>query len=467
MISKFRNLIKCPENVFLFFSFFLGLGYLFSIPLMQNPDEKAHSLRVYQLSEGRLLYHRLGEKLPINFVHMTQKFEGDLPMAPERKTSLRFILENLSSPLQPENRDLFHFAQTGSYFPLAYTFQSAFLTFGRILGATPVTLLYLARLGGLVLFVIGGYWIIRTLPIAKWLFILLLLIPMNVAQSVAISSDGMTHFVSFMTLAIFLRIILIKGKPLRLSQWFGLEILLVLLTLFKAVYAPLSLLLLKIPKERFKNNLYRKVILILIPTSLLLTVLLWGTQIKGITGFRFDPDLKIQFIQHHPFQFLSLILKSIWSQKGMLLTSYIAKFGYLDTRVAILPQIYYVLTIFWVFFFDRSPPHLYQRIDSFLSVLVLTAACLSILGIYSYIYITWAEPYLPYISGVQGRYFIPLVPILLVACIPVCTSIHTLITKKLKIPDYSLKWIPDISISGIVILHAFSFYAVFYRFYGF
>jgi hypothetical protein len=65
---KFLNLQ--PEKVFLWLGGFFGLLFLFLTPPMQVPDEPAHFLRAWQISEGNLFAdredNRVGGWMPLS-----------------------------------------------------------------------------------------------------------------------------------------------------------------------------------------------------------------------------------------------------------------------------------------------------------------------------------------------------------------------------------------------------------------
>jgi len=63
----------------------------------------------------------------------------------ERRASVRVIRDVLRMPLNPGERILISFANTAHYSPVCYLPQSMGIMLGRLLGATPLEMLYLGR----------------------------------------------------------------------------------------------------------------------------------------------------------------------------------------------------------------------------------------------------------------------------------------------------------------------------------
>ena len=117
------------------------------------------------------------------------------------------------------------------------------------------------------------------------------------------------------------------------------------------------------------------------------------------------------YVINHPLDFLIIIIKNIYNQKTFQLTSMIGIFGLLDTY---LP---FVVIPFYTFFLvimglteNESEKH---SISFRMKLAILFAISLTVFAIFAGMYILWTpvvfgEIGTKELTGVQGRYFIPL-----------------------------------------------------------
>lgn len=136
-----------------FFAAYALLACIYSLAIgpFRGPDERNHFLRSYQISEGRLASsYRISESL----------VGGDLPASLSRLSEVRGNHQELhiepqqiatarSLSLDPARRQFAEFS-TAVYAPLAYVPAASAIAVGRAVGAGPLSLVYLARWGNLL-----------------------------------------------------------------------------------------------------------------------------------------------------------------------------------------------------------------------------------------------------------------------------------------------------------------------------
>ena len=138
------------------------------------------------------------------------------------------------------------------YSPVPYLPAAVAIRFGRHAGLRPLKLFYLGRIGtliGYLLLVVVAVWL---MPVHQWTLALLVLMPMSIFLAASLSPDALSIALSFLGIAMILRLALRPEKVGRGSLW-SLAAVLVLIGLAKPAYVAVSLLFLLIPKEKFSN----------------------------------------------------------------------------------------------------------------------------------------------------------------------------------------------------------------------
>src|SRR5262245_39365245 len=149
-----RGVLSRPDRYLLAAGLFCGLVLAAVTPPFQVPDEPAHFYRAYRVSEGRLDLvpspGRTGAELPASVQAVATTLRDDIPFHEERKVAPRQILEAFRVPLEPERRSLVWFGNSLQYPFVPYVPQAFGIALGRLFGASPLALLYLARCANLI-----------------------------------------------------------------------------------------------------------------------------------------------------------------------------------------------------------------------------------------------------------------------------------------------------------------------------
>ena len=106
---------------------------------------------------------------------------------------------------------------------------------------------------------------------------------------------------------------------------------------------------------------------------------------------------------------MSVLYNSIIDNRLFLLCSVIGVFGLLDSYLPIVIIFFYYIYLLIVFFVDGNG----IKVDKKIKVFLLIGSFFAFAGIFTAMYISWTpvvvkENATQTISGVQGRYFIPL-----------------------------------------------------------
>ena len=137
------------------------------------------------------------------------------------------------------------------------------------LGTYPMILL--AKIFPFVLYLVACYYAIKIIPVGKRILLFLAALPMSLQQATGITYDNFTYMVLFLMLALVLKI---YYEGINKKTGISLALLCMALSLCKGgVYTPMLFLLLCIPKEKM-GNIKKKIIYILVTGGLTLLLFL-------------------------------------------------------------------------------------------------------------------------------------------------------------------------------------------------
>jgi uncharacterized membrane protein len=403
-----------------------GLIFLVITPPFQSPDEINHFYKAYQISEGQMISlkqnDRVGGMMPQSLQESAEPFElmiGRMHV----KTNSDTISSALNIPLKAPEKEFVDFPNTAMYSPVSYIPQSVGIWLMRLFDANPIRMVYAARLITLIFWLICLYSAIRITPVFKWLFMVLALLPMSVFVNMSLSADVVTNGLAFLLVAYILRLAYSDHKltPRRMAM---LTILVILLASAKLVYAPLVILLLLIPKRKFNTNKSRWMALGGMVAMAFATVLFWSHTMRSLyTPYAdYNPEFRdgislthhshmgqqIGHVLDHPVEVAGVFIRSMVQSFNMYFPGYIGTFGWLDAPlpmwIVYIAYIFLILVALW----DGSA----VRIRSTHKLLFVIGAIVMTALILLTQYLTWVRVEGEVIGTIQGRYFIPIFPLL-------------------------------------------------------
>ena len=416
-----------PQNIFLVFALTWGISMVFITPPIQVPDENSHFLRAYQFSTFQLLpdarNNLQGGVLPSSLIKMIAIF-GDIPFNPDNKAGINRIDKARQVPLNSEQTKFIKFPNSSHYTPIPYIPQAITFLVLRTFDVPPIYLLYAGRISNLMVWILLVYFAIVFIPICKWLMLVLALLPMSVFQAASLSPDVLINGMSFLIIAIILRLAFDKTKKISKYDLVFVLTLIVLLTLSKNAYFFLILLVLLIPTNKFPSSKKYKAFVTLSFLVTALALMLGGYFVnltyqeidisKGIyataPGYPQDifPYQQLERIILHPIQYLKVMVHSFSITWSGILKSYIGVLGWLDTP---LPSKYFKGTLIILFLLVVTCGNADIKISIKARSIILLSVCAVVVVICTLLYLSWTPLGGDQIHGFQGRYFIPVGPL--------------------------------------------------------
>ena len=412
------------ENLFIIIGLIFGLILVFVNPPWQSNDEDRHYYISYKFSEGEFIpKYESAINIPRNVVRVTQSFQG-LPFHNGTKINSQQMKELEKIPVNSKDRFIFSTPNIPNLNP-AYIPNAIGILIGRILKPYPVWTMWFGRMGGLFFYLIIMYLVIRLTPIFKGVFFVFGLSPMVLFQSASITYDTMSTVLCFMTIALTLRYALIESETLNLKNTLLVLIVIIFAQLSKGGYILLPIIMFIVPLKKFGG--WAKLIPFFIFFALLyffenatinsFVASINPLKVESSTGaavmqndFEGNSSQMVSYFVSKPFEAIDIAIKNILMQRENWIGGIMGRFGYSYLLLPIPILILQWIVIIVVAFFESKSEY---------KLNILQKTIILAIGIISYFLIIfgmWAgsSPLgAKMVFGLQGRYFVPIVPVLL------------------------------------------------------
>jgi uncharacterized membrane protein len=461
MINKLQNIEV--EKLFLIIGLIFGFAFLVINPPFQVCDENTHFYKVLYLTDGNFLPEKVdgnyGVYIPESATKSVNIFIS-LLFHPENKININNITSLLQTPLNSDDLTFknISMAVIVTYSPIPYIWPSLFIFIGKLFNLSPIILMYLGRISNLFLYVIIVYLAIKITPVQKWVFLLLALMPMALYLGSSLSADSFTIAISILTIAMFFKLAFNPEiKEIKYRDISILVFLIILIGLSKSIYLPLSLLFLMIPSTKFRN---RKKMVLMFVMMILPVVLITGLWSFFNIGF-YVPRLdgvsvsgQISTIISNPVAFFLALMNSLLQYKIIYLTSFVGNFGWFDTPIPDYLAYTYLFTVIMVALVMN---HDKNKVNVTIKQKIIALGIFLLISIIMFTleYITWTKVGNDIIGGIQGRYFIPIAPLLFLL----------FYNDKIQISENKYPIIKGIIIILTIITLLISLYTIINRFY--
>lgn len=438
------------QNVFLSVGLVLGIMYIFIVPIGGVPDEQVHWYRAYEVSLGHLKSDKNEEGYGGRVLPSKVKGVITLDNSSESQVGQNYIFEDSikdldiryeeSKKLDESKTEFVEFSNTALYPAVSYLPQAAGIAITRIFTDSMRVQAYAARIVNFLVYMTIMYYAIKILPKKKSLLFLIAFLPVCVQQSASMSLDGLVMATATLLIAYTLSLIYPENndRKINIKDMIILGVCSIVVSITKVIYLPLVLILLLIPKERFKNNKQKYLIvclIILLATICDLLVITGSFEYKNRIA-RFGADTKVQIIDgiiKNPVQFAKVSLATI---KKYGVTHVLEIFGnglcWLDVNIS--PVYVFTLLVLMVNEILVNKKDKNEGTDSelveerkdeyieikklkinkelFIKVFLGCVFLILVLAIFVTEYATINAVGSLYIDGIQGRYYIPMLLLL-------------------------------------------------------
>ena len=434
-----QNISTRPELFFLIISLIFGVVFVFTNPPFFGLDERAHFLRTYEIGHGEFgvttVNKHLGTKVPENLAQLVNVSTNDLLDSKvnsvggiNRKDADKtlykpFLHETFSHKYIDDKASNTQLLGTYAYNPVSYLYFGLVERIGELFNLSILHTIYLVRLMNLLLYVAIVYISIKLANRWGWVIVVVSLLPVAIFQASTISVDPIINALAFLLFSTYIYIRSQKKLSTTHINVLGLAIILLasLLGLLKLPYLILILPFLTVQKTLFKNSQSRyvwKTILLIVP----ITVGLIWSHVNSATVNDIvkvlavgDYDAQVSFVTSHPLHFLETLLRTYYHNVNIYFNSMVGEIG--DMQVGLksfLLALFFIPSIMFAGLLGNKSSRGTVDRRGFEDLIILIT-CVSIItlisaGLYAVFNPVGAE----IIGGIQGRYFLPLIPFLVI-----------------------------------------------------
>lgn len=449
--------LRKAEYMFAFCYITMGIFQLFSVPIFSTPDEPNHFYRAYQISTGDFISQP-------NPDGISEGIDGAGGYLPEALTfgddfslplTQLYDLEGMSEyKIEPESETFIEFGNTALYAPATYLPQVIGIKLSGVFTDHVLFQAYAARIFNWLVTGFLIYFSIKFLPIGKNLAFLISMLPMNLQSFNSMSPDAFTFAVAMGLVAFVLYIKYKTNSILNLRQYILMYLIVFILCQCKIVYAPLCLILFLIPKKRFGSTKKYFFNIIGIAAIGLITCLTW-LSVSSAFLTEFNPgvnsSMQTSYILNSPLAFIETILKTFDASGDTYIRMAMGEqLGWLNITTSFTLLLIFGIIILIFFFLDNDIATV-----NFTRMTRVTLFCVSaviILATFASLYIQWTSYHAETISGIQGRYFLPLLLPMLLALKPPVKMLNGSGLQLYKFVPIVLSI--NLVISSIVLTHA-------------
>ena len=416
-----------PALLFAAFSLVFGISMIVATPPLRAPDEAAHFLRAYGIAGGEIVpgttdqRGRKGLYLPAGFHHDFAFFaraqadfgNGSFGYGEVFDRFWRPGME-ATKPAADEPPVFVHYEGSEGYTPAPYLPHAAGAALARLLGLDFLATFYLMRVCGLLFMTGVAAGAIATADRLRWAFVVIALLPSALYGRSVISADGGALAYTMMITTLCLNAARRPGigQTGARSFWMTLAILSKPPHIVFAALEPMA--------HRFRalSGRWRVLAAVVAPGVVLLA--LWLLVVSGemaawrmieamdLPPEKFDPVRKAALLIDQPLHFPDLLQATIAQSYGKLWQQLIGVLGWLDTPLR--TAAYVLLSLLALpLLSDRLDvdPGARRRIAGYAGLITLGY----VLCVYLVFYLTWTPIDAGRIWGVQGRYFVVVLPV--------------------------------------------------------
>ncbi|MFP4361880.1 MAG: DUF2142 domain-containing protein [Alphaproteobacteria bacterium] len=411
-----------PVAVFLALSVLFGPLIVALNPPLRGPDELAHYLRAHALAQGELIADtaiddRLGIFLPAELAAEIDAFEAYRGRLGDDDFTYRDVLPRIlaggdtAENAADDERVFVPYQGSEAYNPVGYLPHIAAAWIADRAGLGFLAESYLMRVAGFAAFTALVAWAIALTPRLKWAFVLIGLWPAAIFSRAVISADGAALAYTMVATALCLATAAGAAKSAAMRSFW--------LTLTALVKPPqLALVLIELIARPWGRRSLVVAALVVLPALVAgpLWVVATSAEVAAyrMTGdgatplHEFDPVWKLGYMIEHPTHFPERLAASLQHDGDALLRQLVGVHGWLDTP---LHGLVYPTLALLLLAVAAEPLNLAAGARARVAAVATVVTTSYLLGIYLIFYLVWTPLDAQTVYGVQGRYFVVLLPL--------------------------------------------------------
>ncbi|BBF44262.1 membrane protein related to Actinobacillus protein [Lachnospiraceae bacterium KM106-2] len=414
------------EYFFVLIAMLVGSALIIITPPMGTPDENAHYMNSYSVSRGDLFPEMMGDDAVGKYVpESIMKYLNKNLEKRDRKGKDKYTYESMAVSswiTTNHSKSVFYNSELTRINPICYIFSAFGMFLSMLISkifpamAEPYNLLVMGKLANLTMYISAIYLAIRKTPYFKRTMTLVALMPMSIYLGASVNYDALLIAMSMLLFATILKIVYSKEEYIiDIKDIVSIIVCTIFLVAVKQTCAPFLLALFVIPIKKF-GNMKRYITCIGVTVGAAILAYLPTIYINAITSNYVNNTNEYIIAQRnylfgHILHFPKIILHTIKMNLLYYINSFFGRLGNLDIDFP-MPFVFIfigILLVVAIYEMSKLP-----KVTWKIRVFPLVATIISVLGMYYMMYVTWtcypniAGVGVDYVSGIQGRYFIPM-----------------------------------------------------------
>lgn len=430
------------HKLILVFGFAFGvLSCLINTP-GSVPDEPAHASNIYLWSNRLLLLpetEAADQNNPVYRDVVSTMRRADLASEPwllGRETTTeayRNILKHTNWVYSADEREVVSATlRDNSVTPVVYLPAIIGFTIARLLSLGYYPMLMLGRLCMLAFYVFAASWAIKKIPVGKMALFVTALLPMSLHLAASLSYDAVIIALSMMTFAYIMYLAYGEIERIRWKEILTMLALAALLAPCKVgVYLPVLILIFLIPRGKFSGKVQRLAFFFALLTAGLVSCVLLNLQELSVASHSELEQVTsgealytAQWAFSHPAEVMKIMLRTIKLDFFYRINEAVGQtLSWATVRISgwiILGfELCLLTTVLKLDGETIAAPKPAQRL------LVLLPVCIGVAMFMIGMLVWWTPQGSEVILGIQGRYFIPFIPLALFAVPKISFKFHS------------------------------------------
>ena len=416
-----KKIYKKLEWLFVVYALIFGLLLIFyAQPVKNSWDEQIHFGNAYSLAFGRNVEWTEAAELTKNGETVTCNTKAEF-------AELRaYLNEKNDTVVYTEQKE----SLIPAYSSLAYIPQAIFINIASILKTSFSVLYALGKIGNLLIYILVMFWAIKLAKRKKLFLIFVALMPTPLFLAASYTYD--TIVFSFITLACVLWANELYNESINIRKIIGMVLLFAIGCFSKAVYIPMILIMLILPIASTQKKKDKIIVwtMILCITCLVMLTFVLPTLTSTMAGdLSFGGDSRggatsvvgqLVSMVKHPMASIKLMVKSIFELDNFRNLGYPEADNYFFgnlmflnfANLGILTDKWSCVIIVLAGMLLLTPDQQNIRYERKLSIMDKIIIAIAVIGTIGFIWLALYLSFTPvgetHISGVQARYYLPL-----------------------------------------------------------
>lgn len=418
------------EHAFIFALVVLEFIYMFTIIPNTVPDEQTHEYGAYYISSKLLGEKTVNEE---GCLYMRECDTEDVIIAngPDRQ-QYNYFYGNLFK--KAENQEIVETDKTPLYTipKFNYLLSGVGIALGRLMGLNQISVLMLGRLFNLIFYVVLCYYALKQMPFGKGTLMTLMLLPISLQQAMSFSYDVFLNSMSFALIAVCLKLAYDR-ENVKTHNYILYVVLSVLVMMSKnGAYIPLAFLILlpiiicikdkkknKAGSKKYKENSIRikwlslsllfafggflicKVISIINKSPYIVE------KTDNIIQWSGTPGYTVSYFLEHPHKIINTIGSTAYEQFDFHLQTFLG--GGLGWFKIDVPWFIILMCLLCILLSAVKVQGEKVYFTKYSRTFMVCIALLCFATCYGGMLLEWTPIVYEQILGVQGRYFIPFI----------------------------------------------------------